>query len=73
MISRLKFLYGKNQFLDVSLCRLLRNALIQPHFNYNCTAWYQDLTKKRKKKEKSQGTQNEWVKFCLKLKCREHK
>ena len=36
--SRLKFLYRKNRFLDVPLCRLLCNALIQPHFDYAYTA-----------------------------------
>ena len=59
--SRLKFLYRKNRFLDVSLRRLLCNSLIQPHFDYACTAWYPQLTKKLK--DKLQVTQN---------KCREH-
>ena len=48
--SRLKFLYLKNQFLDVPLCRPLCNTLIQPHFDYACTAWYSSLTKKLKVK-----------------------
>ena len=34
--SRLKFLL---RFLDVSHCRFLGNALMQPHFDYGCTAW----------------------------------
>ena len=46
--SRLKFLYRKDRFLDVPLRRLLWNDLIQPHFDYACTAWYQQLTKKLK-------------------------
>ena len=71
IISRLKFLYIKNQFLDVPLYRLLCNALMQPHFDDVCNAWYANLTKKRK--EKLQSTQNECIRFCLKLKCREHK
>ena len=29
---------------------LLCNALIQPHFNYACAAWYPNLNKKYKKK-----------------------
>ena len=53
IISRLNFLYRKNQFLDVPLRRLLCNALIQLHFDYNCTAWYPDLTKKKKEKRKA--------------------
>ena len=27
------------------LRRMLCNALIQPHFDYVCSAWYQNLTK----------------------------
>ena len=57
--SRLKFLYQKNRFLDVSLCRLLCNALIQLHFDYACTAWYQNLSKKLK--DKLQVTQNKCI------------
>ena len=31
---RLRFLNRKNRLLSQPLCRLLRNALIQPHFDY---------------------------------------
>ena len=65
--SRLKFLYRKNRFLDVPLCRCLCNALIQPHFDYACTAWYPQLTKKLK--DKLQVTQNKCIRFCLILQC----
>ena len=68
--SRLKFLYRKNWFSDVPLCRLLCNAFIQPHFDYACTLWYPQLTKKLK--DKMQVTQNKCIRFCLKLQCREH-
>ena len=68
--SRLKFLYRKNRFLDVPLRRLLCNALIQPHFDYACTAWYPNLSKKLK--DKLQVTQNKCIRFCLKLQSREH-
>ena len=37
--SRLKFLYGRNGFLDAPLSRFLCNAIIQLHFDYACTAW----------------------------------
>ena len=57
--SRRKFLYRKNRFLDVTLRRLLCNALIQPHFDYACTAWYSDLSKKLK--DKLQVTQNKCI------------
>ena len=66
--SRLKFLYRKNRFLDVPLHSLLCNALIQPHFDYACTAWYPNLSKKLK--DKLQDTQK-CIRFCLKLQ-REH-
>ena len=44
--NKLKFLYQKNRFLTPNLRRLLCNALIQPHFDYACSAWYHNLTKK---------------------------
>ena len=53
---RLKFLYQKNRFLDVPLRRLLCNALIQSHFDYACTVWYPNLTKKLKDKFKLHKT-----------------
>ena len=46
--NKLKFLYHKNVFLTPKLGRLLFNALIQPHFDYACSAWYPNLTKKLK-------------------------
>ena len=48
--GKLKFLYRKNRFLSPELRRMLCNAFVQPHFDYACPAWYQNLTKKRKKK-----------------------
>ena len=36
--SRVNYLFRKKQFLTTSLRRLLCNALIQPHFDYACTA-----------------------------------
>ena len=62
--SRLKFLYRKNRFLHITLCRLLWNALIQ------LSAWYPNLIKKQK--DKLQITQNKCTRFYLKLNCREH-
>ena len=47
--SKLKFLYQKHRFLDVPICGLLCNALIQPHFDYACTEWYAKLDKKTKR------------------------
>ena len=44
--SHLKFLHRQNHFLTPPLCRLLCNALIQPFFDYACTAWFPNLLKK---------------------------
>ena len=48
--EKLKLPYRKNKFLTPELRRMLCNALIQPHFDYECTAWYPNLTEKTKKK-----------------------
>ena len=63
--NKLKFLYRKNSFLTSALTRLLCNALIQPHFDYTCSAWYPNLTKKLK--HGIQTTQNKCMRFCSKL------
>ena len=63
--SRVNYLFRKKHFLTTSLRRLLCNALIQPHFDYACTAWYPNLCKKLK--NKIQTTQNKCVRFCLNL------
>ena len=46
------------------------NALIQPHFDYACAAWYPNLNKKYK--NKLQVLQNKCIRFCLQLDNREH-
>ena len=38
--GKLKFLYRKNRHLIKELRRMLCNALIQPHFDYECPARY---------------------------------
>ena len=63
--NRLKFLYRENSSLTPALRRLLCNALIQPHFDYACSAWYPNLTKKLK--HRIQTTQNKCIRFCLQL------
>ena len=63
--SRLRFLYRQNKFLDIPLCRLLCNAMIQPFFVYACNAWYPNLNKNLK--IRLQAAQNKCIKFCLKL------
>ena len=47
--QKLKTLYRKNWFLTLELWQLLCNAIIQPHFDYTCSAWYPNLTQKLKK------------------------
>ena len=68
--GKLKFLYRKQNFLDGSLRRLLLNALIQPHFDYACTSWYQMLNKRLSKK--IQTAQNKCIRFYLNLKNTAH-
>ena len=68
--GRLRFLYRKQNFLDFSLRRLLANALIQPHFDYACSAWFPMLTKRLTKK--IQTAQNKCIRFCLNLNNRAH-
>ena len=63
--SKLKFLYRKNKYLTPQLRRMLSNALIQPHFDYACTAWYPPLTIDLKKR--IQVVQNKCIRFCLEL------
>ena len=66
----IKFLYRKNRFLDSSLLHLWCNALVHPHFDYACSAWYPNLTQNLRKK--LQTTQNKCIRFCLQLGNRSH-
>ena len=66
--SRLRFLYRKQSFLSPKLKRTLCNALIQPHFDYACTAWYLDLNKSLK--NRLQTAQNKCIRFALNLNAR---
>ena len=68
--KKIKFLYRKSQFLTSPLRRLLCNALIQPHFDYACLAWFPNLNKGLKKK--IQITQNKCMRFCLQLGSKSH-
>ena len=63
--SRLSFLYRKQSFLNSKLRRMLCNALIQPHFDYACSAWYNNLN--RNLTTKLQIAQNKCIRFCLGL------
>ena len=68
--SRLKFLYRKQKFLTLPLRRLLCNALIQPHYDYACPAWYPSLNKRLSKN--IQTSQNKCIRYCLNLDNRAH-
>ena len=68
--SKLKFLYRKNKFLSLPLKRLLCNALIQPHFDFACAAWFPNLNQGLQKK--LQTFQNKCIRFCLQLDNRTH-
>ena len=48
--SRLRFLYRKNRFFSPPVRRLLCNSLMQPHFDYACSARYPNLSKRLKSK-----------------------
>ena len=58
-------MFRKKHFLTPRSRRLLCNALIQPRFDYACTARYPNLNKKLK--NKIQSIQNKCVWFCLNL------
>ena len=68
--SKLKFLYRKQLFLSKFLRHMLCNAIIHPHFDYACTSWYVNLSKKLK--NKLQVTQNKCIRFCLQKHGRAH-
>lgn len=68
--KKLKFLYRKNDFLTPSLRRMLCNSLLQPHFDYACSAWYPNLNKCLQKK--LQVVQNKCIRFCLQSGYRKH-
>ena len=63
--SRLTFLHRQNSFLTPLLRRLLCNALIQPLFDYACTAWFSNLSERLKLR--LQASQNKCIRFCLQL------
>ena len=63
--ARLKFSHRKNKYLTPNLRRLLCNTLIQPYFDYACSAWYANLSKKLK--NRTQTSQNKCIGFCLQL------
>ena len=57
MNQKLKFLYRKNCFLNRELRQLLCNVIIQPEFDYACSAWYPNLNTETKKEASSYAQQ----------------
>ena len=62
----LKVINKINSRLRLLLC----NAIIQPHFDYACSAWYPNLSKKLK--SKLETIQSKCIRFCLQLSRRNH-
>ena len=67
--GKLRFLYRQGKFLNPRLRRMLCNTLIQPHFDFACSAWYPNLTNSLK--SKLQVAQNKCIRYCLFLNNRE--
>ena len=63
--SSLKFLRRQSRFSTPSICRLLCNVLIQPPFDYGCTAWFSNLSKNLR--VTLQAMQNKCIRLSLQL------
>ena len=48
--AKLKFLYRKSAFFGTNERKLLCSALVNPHFEYACNAWYRKVNAKVKHK-----------------------
>ena len=68
--GNLKFLYRQSRYLTPACRRLLCNALIQPHFDYECSSWFSLL--KKNLKLKLPKAQSKCIRFCLNLPLRSH-
>ena len=63
--GKLKLKKIKNKFLRPTLCKMLYNALIQPHLDFCYSAWYSTLNEKLYMKMKI--AQSKCIRFCLDL------
>ena len=63
--NKLKFLYRNAGKFNLETKKLLISALIQCHFDYTCSAWYNGLSKKLKCR--MQCTQNKIIRFIWML------
>ena len=59
--GKLNFLYRHNSCLDFNTRKILCSALLQCHFDYSCSSWYEGLSKGLKKK--LQIMQNKVIRF----------
>ena len=66
--GRIKFMYRQGNCLNTSLRKMLCNSLIQCHFDYACSSWYNGITKQLK--NRLQTTQNKVIRFINKYDCR---
>ena len=62
--GKLKRFYRKHKFVTPTLRRMLCNAIVQPHFDYACSAWYPNLNENA---IQIQIVQSKCVRFCLML------
>ena len=65
--KRLKSLHQQSKYLTLNLPRLLYSALIQPHFDYPCSLWYPNRSKKLKSNSQTSVSVYGWIKWniCL--------
>ena len=63
--TRLKLSHRKNKYFTQNLSGLICNALIQPHFDYACSALYPNLSQKLK--NKIQTSLSKCICFCVQL------
>ena len=68
--AKLKFLYRKRDFFGANERKLLCSALVNPHFEYACNAWYRSVN--AKVKNKLQTAQNKMIRYLLNYGCRRH-
>ena len=68
--AKLKFLYRKSAFFGTNERKLLCSALVNPHFEYACKAWYRSVN--AKVKHKLQTAQNKMIIYLLNYGCRRH-
>ena len=68
--SKLKFLYRKSALFGTNERKLLCSALVHPHFDDACNAWYRSVN--AKVKHKLQTAQNKMIRYLLNYGCRRH-